>query len=462
MPTPQNIGNDLELANLDYQRKQAIANALRQQSMQSPQGQMIGRRYVAPSFTQNLAQLMEGYQAGNLEDKNIGELKQARQAYDTRNQNEMQNFMQAMRPTPATTIQPLTPNDDEGNVNAPIQMPAQAPDNAKALAMALSSKAPALQSMGAKLFERQFKEPKWEKVELPTGKGATKVGWVDVNSPDPEKTFRLGGEQGAKGIVNNGVIENPYDIGKTTPKQAPASNPATDLLIPDGLGGFKLNDKLVEAKKLIAKSGASNIHNTVSAAAPENEYNKKVGGGLAEASLSAVEAAKAAPEVVKNAQSIRSAIKGGAITGTGAEVRQTIQKALETAGLVGEGKAATTQELMSGLGKITLSGIKSSGLGGGNGFTNQDREFLQGAISGTIDSTPANLLRVADISERVARANHAKGSAITNRWAKEPSLKNITQDVVIDQLPPPANPLSPTKANAAKLPTGAKFLGFEQ
>lgn len=44
-------------------RKQAMVDALRKQSMEGPQGQMVGGRYVAPSITQYAAQLGNAYAA---------------------------------------------------------------------------------------------------------------------------------------------------------------------------------------------------------------------------------------------------------------------------------------------------------------------------------------------------------------------------------------------------------------
>lgn len=47
----------------ELKRKQAMVEALRKGSMQGPEGQMIGKHYVAPSITQNLAQVAQGYAA---------------------------------------------------------------------------------------------------------------------------------------------------------------------------------------------------------------------------------------------------------------------------------------------------------------------------------------------------------------------------------------------------------------
>lgn len=49
---------------VEMARKQKQIDALRGMSMESPQGQMIGKHYVAPSITQYAAQLGQGYMAG--------------------------------------------------------------------------------------------------------------------------------------------------------------------------------------------------------------------------------------------------------------------------------------------------------------------------------------------------------------------------------------------------------------
>lgn len=44
-------------------RKQKMVDALRSSSMESPQGQMVGKHYVAPSVTQYASQLFNAYGA---------------------------------------------------------------------------------------------------------------------------------------------------------------------------------------------------------------------------------------------------------------------------------------------------------------------------------------------------------------------------------------------------------------
>jgi len=231
-------------------------------------------------------------------------------------------------------------------------------------------------------------------------------------------------------IFKDGDMSKPAFAVPDKPEAAPSSVREYQFAVSQGYQGT-----YDQWNKETKKAGATNVNNSVSVAGPENKYNQVIGEGLAKDSLATVEIAQAAPEVVANAQMIRKAIQDGAITGTGAGARYTMQKALETAGLVGPGKAANTQALMAGLGKLTLSGIKTSGLGGGNGFTDKDRAFLQSAVSGEIDSTPENLLRVADMSERIARANHKKGIDITSRWQGNKALGPVVQDTQIAPIP---------------------------
>jgi hypothetical protein len=49
---------------VEMMRKQKQIDALRGASMETPQGQMIGKHYVPPSFTQYASQLGQGYMAG--------------------------------------------------------------------------------------------------------------------------------------------------------------------------------------------------------------------------------------------------------------------------------------------------------------------------------------------------------------------------------------------------------------
>jgi hypothetical protein len=113
--------NDLELQSL--LDRQAKFRSLRQTP--SPQGQMVSGHFVAPNALQYLAAGLRGYGGIKGEEQANAEiqgLQQKRQAMDT---EAMGAFSRLMQDQPARQIQPITPNDDEGNPNVPAQMDAQ-------------------------------------------------------------------------------------------------------------------------------------------------------------------------------------------------------------------------------------------------------------------------------------------------------------------------------------------------
>lgn len=181
-----------QVQGLERQRK--IAEMLMQQGMQAPQGQMVSGHYVAPSWTQNLAQLANAglgvYGMNKAEEKQQALAQQYRQA----SQQELADFLrdkQGTQPTERVYASEAGPARDI--------IPGQAPMDKLALALKASQAQynPMLPALGAKLLEQQFREPKWEKAELPQPDGSVKTGWVDVNSAQPELTFRSGGTKPA-------------------------------------------------------------------------------------------------------------------------------------------------------------------------------------------------------------------------------------------------------------------------
>lgn len=435
---------DIAAKQYQLQRAQSYAQMLQKgmlDAQSEPAGTMVSGHYV-PTFG-GAKSLAMALMARNADEDANSQQKALADALRTRNDQDLTDFMTAAKGEPAHTL----PAEEMGPTS-----PGQAPDLVKAIRIGMNSANPMLQGASNTLFSQQFapKLPKWEKAEMPDGKGGVTSGFVDVNSSNPWATFQKGGHQPAKLEYVNGRGVNPYtseQSGVEIPKQAEPANPGKDLAIPDGKGGYVPNATVIEAKKAIQKAGAPNINNTISVAGPENKYNQDVGAGLAKESLDLVGLAKNAPMVVENARAIKTAIKNGAVTGTLADTRLAVQKAAETMGIVEPGKAATTQQLMSGLAKLTLGGVKTSGLGAGNGFTDKDREFLNAAISGQISDTPENLVRVADLSERVATATHQKGTKVLNRWKANPTLSNISQDYELDPIP-----AAPVAAPAARPP----------
>lgn len=273
-------GSEYELAQQDAMRQRQVAEALRAQSQQPMQGGMAGGVYVAPSITQGLAKLLQGYTSGKLNEKADQGLRDARSAYDARSQQETGDFIAALRGTPGT------PAGEQDNGREVAAVPGTGPDTNRALMLALKSQNPAVQGMGQTLMSQLLpKAPKWTAFERPDGKGGFERGFVDSNSPNPIGTFQSGGAQPAKAEFVNGQAVNPFAAapGTVIPKQADAPNPASDLLLAGPDGRMVPNQPLVDVKTGLAKAGKPSIsvdarnYNT-----QESEQSKVYGKQLGE------------------------------------------------------------------------------------------------------------------------------------------------------------------------------------
>ncbi len=182
----------------------------------------------------------------------------------------------------------------------------------------------------------------------------------------------------------------------------------TQVLQTPGLGGTPVSagtyadvalPKSVEDQKArIARAGASNI--TVS---NEKTYGSKFAGLIADSDAAKLAAAENAPAAAETADRILNLLStGNVITGTGANVRLQMAKALNLAGGNDSEKIANTEVLLSSLAETTMGAIKSSNLGAGQGFTNADRDFLEKAKAGQITYDAKSLARLADLSRKAA------------------------------------------------------------
>jgi hypothetical protein len=183
-----------ELQDITRQRK--LSEMLLQQGMQGSKGQMVGNIYVPSHPLENIADAFAIYRSGKLsKEANAKEQQLAKQLRETQ-ATEAQDILGALqgRPEVAQVIpEGQTLRDDQGNLTMGAQAgaPAVAGSQQAALAKALAGQSPFAQTMAAKLMEQQFKQPKWEKVErVDQRTGNTIAGMVDVNSAQPELTFR--------------------------------------------------------------------------------------------------------------------------------------------------------------------------------------------------------------------------------------------------------------------------------
>ena len=121
--------------------------------------------------------------------------------------------------------------------------------------------------------------------------------------------------------------------------------------------------------------------------------------------------AQAAPQHIEKANRIMDLVDSGALTGTAAEKKLQIARMFNITGSGPEETIKKTELLLSGLGQNVLDNIKASGLGAGQGFTDQDRRFLERVVGGSIELNAKTLTDLARLQKQSNQRN-------VERWNK--------------------------------------------
>jgi hypothetical protein len=378
------------------ERARQMAMALRQQAQ--PQGQSVSGHYIAPSWTEQLASALSPW-AADQADKRTDERQTAlAEKLRTQGMQDIQDFTAAGQAQPARTIQPLTPNDDEGNAMPSVDVAAQAPDRQKQLAIALGSRNPMLQQAGGTLLTSMMpKAPAYDVVERFNDKtGAKEKVIIDKNNPSAA-AIPFGGTEAVKGISVNGQIVDPTKIGQTVAKQPDAPNAAKDLLLPDGKGGYVPNSTLVDLKKQIAASGKTSVNVGVNNIGPK-EFEKELGQLDAKQLGKYRDSAEVAQSTIGTVQALRDAEKQGVYSGGGANAKLAVANIIngftgvEPKGLVG------SQVYNAEASKLVLDRIKALG----TNPSNADREFIEKTVPQLATSATART-QMADYMEKKAQ-----------------------------------------------------------
>lgn len=148
----------------------------------------------------------------------------------------------------------------------------------------------------------------------------------------------------------------------------------------------------------------------------EKKYGEAFGGKIADRDVAMLDVAAKAPDLATNANRVLGILsQGNVFTGSAADIKLNIARALNLAGAGNDEKIANTELLVSGLARQTLGAVKSSGLGTGQGFTDKDLKFLEDAEGGRITLNAQTIQRLAELSHSAAD----KSAAAWNKRVKE-------------------------------------------
>lgn len=151
----------------------------------------------------------------------------------------------------------------------------------------------------------------------------------------------------------------------------------------------------------------------------EKKYGEQFASKMADTDIAKMTTAERAPELAANADRVLDILKqGNVFTGSAADIKLNVARALNVVGASNDDKIANTEGLISGLAKNTLGAVKSSGLGSGQGFTDKDLAFLQDAEGGRITLNAQTLQRLAGLSRKAAEGSAAAWNSRVQQMPK--------------------------------------------
>lgn len=376
-----------ETQNIDRQRQ--YAQLLRQKATeQSPQGSMVGGHYVAPSFTEGLAQLLNAYQGGQGVRQADERQKALAEAVRGRQTEEIGQFSKLLGGEVARDIQPLTQNDDEGNA-MPVARKAAVPgDINAAYQYAASAKTPGLQQAGMQGQLQMAQEQ--AKQERAKAEQARMMAVLQA-APGPQQALAAG--------VPHEMVKNYYEArnlnrdkvqfkdvggqlvpvteyGDTPQGVKPmdkTGNPFSDLVVRGADGGIVPNAPLVGVKTGIARAGKPEV--TVNSFGPK-AFETELGKLDAEQLGKWRDNAQTANNTLATVQALRDADKQGAYSGGGANAK------LAAANIINGFTGATPKGLVGSqlynaeASKLVLDKVKTLGANP----SNADREFIEKTV----------------------------------------------------------------------------------
>ena len=237
------------------------------------------------------------------------------------------------------------------------------------------------------------------------------------------------------------------DVSKLDPIEKPtAGSPLSRLIaernaLPLGSPARAIYDDAIKKETTTAPGVSVTVGDKTA-----NKYADVLAEGVAKQDLEAIAVGDSAIGQIESSYRVRDLLKQNPITGTGAQARLGFEKALATAGFTKGDRATITENLSAELAKTTLANVRTSGLGAGQGFTENDRKFLERAAAGQIELTAENLIYLAEINERVGRANISISNRVRARARQLPQFRN---------LPGMFPDISAPAAYGSQLPAGA-------
>lgn len=223
-------------------------------------------------------------------------------------------------------------------------------------------------------------------------------------------------------------------------------NPATDLLVADGRGGWQANAPLVSVKRQVAQAGAPQIR-------IENKMGEGIAAQVGPLVKSGFEGAQGALAQADAADRVFRAIDSGRLfTGPTANLEMFGAQLGQSLGLAGKNTQETianTRAAIRGLAEFSLNARKS--LQGQGQITENEQKLLDRAVSGDITLTAGEIRQIAGITRRQAQKTYQLHQANVQRLRSNPSTAGLADFYSLPDFP------SDQGTTAPAAPAGKSF-----
>lgn len=414
-----------ELAS-EYQsadRQRRLAELLTQQGMQAQQGQMVSGRYVAPSWTQQLAQLGNaalGAYAGNKADERQTAMAQALR---DRQAQSIKDYQSAANPQ---TLAPEQAGPTPTGEAIPREMVAGKPDYQRMMSIALDPYAhPVLKSQAEEMLKgKVLKKGDIEyRTNMATGQREI-VGQGGADLPSGFEAAQI-------------ALNLPADPNTWTQQQRQAASNYDMKRQKAGATSFDFSN-------FLGKSAVGEVGPMLVAS--------KAGAG------SAVQQADAANRILGALNSNQL------FTGAGANQKLQLAQIGDMVGATGDdakAKINNTRQAIQGLAQLTLQGRQQ--MKGQGAVTESEGALAQRAISGDVNFTAGEIRQLAEAAKRAGKFQYGQHqNMITALQKDQPNAvpyytidanPNIFEPIPVKSVPQAGGnaPVSPVRQKADQI-----------
>lgn len=386
----QQLPFDLETEQTAIDRKRQLAQALLQQALSQPQGQMVSGHFVAPSFLSALAPAAAAAFGSGLNSQVDDAMRELKGKYNNMLASGLQKYFDTRDGKPGV---PMGPPTEDGQMGAPTE--AQAADPRRAATEALTSGVAPLQQLGQMDLQQ-------------IGKSVlTPKDLLGLTGFDP-KSRLLAAMGGGLGVLaperREHVVNGQIVVGTPDSGYAPMAD------VRDRFGDVGDINKGDDGRPIY---GQKNISTGEAKFAPKgvqvnvdtvqkagDKFATELAGERAKLLAKSYDNATGASKAIDAIENAENDVSAGIKSGASGQIALGVAKFAKSLGLDADPQIANTEAFRANIARETLNLVK--GLGAGTGISNADREFAEKSSGGSILLDDQAIVRLMNIAKAAA------------------------------------------------------------